>query len=784
MAVTESPLTSGSSTTNASSYNTASITPSANVLILVAVLSAINVLPNAPTLSGNSLTYVQIATVTFNTIATPLSRLTLFRAMGASPSTGPITIDFGGQTQGSCLWSVAEFAGVNTGGTNGSAAIVQSATNQVNASASALTVTLGAFSSVDNATYGAFGSDVVGSFTPGTDFSEIHDVNIATPSGTLFTEWKATNDTSVDATPNTTADMGGIAVEIAAAGGGSSSVSPSVSPSASISPSASVSPSSSVSPSVSPSASVSPSSSVSPSLSPSASVSPSSSVSASESPSVSPSSSESPSVSPSASISPSASVSPSSSVSPSVSPSASISPSASASASVSPSASLSPSSSVSPSLSPSASVSPSSSVSPSISPSASLSPSSSTSASASPSAAPPDLEEISTHFQALGIALSVFNPLALGGTYLADLTNLYTSYTHKTLAVGGYWTAQIVLNLTLVEAEDWYENGLGRQIKTYNPAGVVIWEGFVNQVTLNAGALSQIRGPLMEVANRVSTVYSPLDVTVYPPVSGTTTVTTIAENTASQAQYGIIEKVVSAGTTTDENAEKVRDVFLNENRNPKTSGQVSLSLGSAQNTVITLDCIGNVNWLTAYIYNNASTAFELVSDKIIAIIAADPNSYLSASVNEIEENSFLTPAVENRNRFAWDILTELVSLGNDVNDTRRLFGVYADRVPYYTSQPKTIAYHHRLTDPAQAVTTPTGALVYPWDVQPGKWLHVPDFLIGRSFPASDNLADDPRNLFIESVDFTAPATISISGETAGGSLNQLLAKLTFTGGLL
>jgi hypothetical protein len=71
--------------------------------------------------------------------------------------------------------------------------------------------------------------------------------------------------------------IGGVSIRPAA--GGSSSVSPSVSPSASVSPS------SSVSPSVSPSASLSPSSSESPSVSPSASVSPSSSVSASPSPS-------------------------------------------------------------------------------------------------------------------------------------------------------------------------------------------------------------------------------------------------------------------------------------------------------------------------------------------------------------------------------------------------------------------------------------------------------------------------------------------------------------------
>jgi hypothetical protein len=187
------------------------------------------------------------------------------------------------------------------------------------------------------------------------------------------------------------------------AAAGSSSESPSQSPSSSASPS--LSPSSSDSPSQSPSSSNSPSnspsesSSNSPSQSPSSSNSPSNSPSVSSSPSSSPSqsgspsssnspsasSSNSPSLSPSSSASPSesSSQSPSSSNSPSESPS--LSPSSSASPSASPSSSNSPSNS--PSQSPSSSESPSasSSNSPSLSPSSSSSPSQSPSSSNSPS---------------------------------------------------------------------------------------------------------------------------------------------------------------------------------------------------------------------------------------------------------------------------------------------------------------------------------------------------------------------------------------------------------------
>ena len=223
MPVTENPLTGASSTTDASSYTTASVTPGANRLVLVQVVNTKATLPDTPTLSGNGLTYVQIATVTYDTIASPLKRETLFRALGASPSAGAITIDFAGTNQTGCIWSVAEFIDVDTGGTNGSAAVVQSATNNANTGTS-LTVTLAAFGSTDNATYGAFAINDNVAINPGTGFTEIHDnVLGAVPVTGSETEWKDSNDTSVDASSSDAANKrwGGIAVEIkfAAAGG-------------------------------------------------------------------------------------------------------------------------------------------------------------------------------------------------------------------------------------------------------------------------------------------------------------------------------------------------------------------------------------------------------------------------------------------------------------------------------------------------------------------------------------------------------------------------------------
>lgn len=216
MAVSAALLTGASSTTDGSSFVTASITPSANKLILVAVVNSKATTPDTPTISGNGLIWVQIATRLVDDGAA-VKRVTLFRSMGVAPIAEAITIDFILQTQTSCLWSVVEFDGVDTGGTSGSAAIVQSATAATTVTATSLTVTLAAFSSVDNATYGVFGLNIAQDQTPGTGFTELHDLTVGTPGGGCFAEWRVDNDTTVDQSSASATRRAGVAVEIKAA---------------------------------------------------------------------------------------------------------------------------------------------------------------------------------------------------------------------------------------------------------------------------------------------------------------------------------------------------------------------------------------------------------------------------------------------------------------------------------------------------------------------------------------------------------------------------------------
>lgn len=206
--ITASALVTSSSGTGASSYATASITPTANSLVLAAVRANNGTTPNTPTATGCSLTWVAIDTQAI----TAAGKITLFRALGAAPTAGAVTFDFGGLNNDQCHWQVSEFANVDTSGTNGSGAIIQSAKVTTD-SVTTITVTLAAFTSTNNATYGCLGSNNTKAMTEGTGFTELGEDNAN--SRTIETEWKNSNDTSVDWTVAANGDtFGAIAVEI------------------------------------------------------------------------------------------------------------------------------------------------------------------------------------------------------------------------------------------------------------------------------------------------------------------------------------------------------------------------------------------------------------------------------------------------------------------------------------------------------------------------------------------------------------------------------------------
>lgn len=204
-------LTSGTNGSNLTAYSTASVTLTAGRLYLLALVTSRSGSSQQATVGGNG-TWTEVATTEWGSG----KRLSLYRCLATATATAAITITFVDTHQMAC-WFVTEIeSGFDTGGTNGAAAIAQSALNTA-LTVTALSVPLAAFAA-GGLGIGIFATD---NSTPGTDivpangYTELGQVQGESPGGQLEVQYNLT-----DADPSATFESGnaaGIGVEIKSA---------------------------------------------------------------------------------------------------------------------------------------------------------------------------------------------------------------------------------------------------------------------------------------------------------------------------------------------------------------------------------------------------------------------------------------------------------------------------------------------------------------------------------------------------------------------------------------
>ena len=218
MAVTQFSLTSGNAhSTN--DQNTASVTPTANRLILITMASnnGLDSAPATPAVTGNGITYTLLDSFVMNT----RKRISVWRGMSASPTAGVINFQFSGNTQYAMHWSVMEFGGdVDTSGTNGSGAIGLS--GSATATDTTVSVSLGSLSA-GSATYGACyandASDQNETFTAGSGYTAIHSMTGLDFFFGAMTEWRADGQSAVDFSLSASRTLRVMGYEIKGVGG-------------------------------------------------------------------------------------------------------------------------------------------------------------------------------------------------------------------------------------------------------------------------------------------------------------------------------------------------------------------------------------------------------------------------------------------------------------------------------------------------------------------------------------------------------------------------------------
>lgn len=375
-----------------------------------------------------------------------------------------------------------------------------------------------------------------------------------------------------------------------------------------------------------------------------------------------------------------------------------------------------------------------------------------------------------------GLTVIILDSFALGGRWLMNIDNGLLSWSHTVAADGGYKTASMTFTDSQPALESFLEFGLGRQVILYDGHTFPRWSGFVNSITMTLGGLSYQHGPLLDIANYCRIVYSTVDTSTTPPTMGVRKALPWISDADSIAKYGRIEKALSSGGSTDAEASQMLNMYLEEYRLPRSSQAINPSAGNVPS--MTLELLGDVTWFETYVYNTTATGATNALTRLQAIMVASPTITFSTDYTDMDANSTSVPAWENDDQSAWEIMKGIIALGDPVDYTRFTFGIYNDKKAYYKKIPTDIEYVYRISSGSQVIETLGGAVVDPWAVLPARWIFVPDIMIGRNMIT--DLRDDPRNVFIESVSYTAPYGLTITGGRIS-KLSQAMAQKGLSG---
>lgn len=211
MAITVTNKAASATDTPGTSFSLTSVAYQNNALYLVSISMRIQT-ATISAITGGGFTWTQLTGSPQNQTNSIFYVFRGLQTSGASTASLAVTCS----TSTAAHWCIDEFTGVDTSGTNGSGAIVQSA--GATGSSASLSVTLSAFAdATNNVAYGAFGhsgetvnivADASGGFT-------ITNVNtVTTPAHSHASEWKTGQDTGVSASWATAAQSGGVAAEV------------------------------------------------------------------------------------------------------------------------------------------------------------------------------------------------------------------------------------------------------------------------------------------------------------------------------------------------------------------------------------------------------------------------------------------------------------------------------------------------------------------------------------------------------------------------------------------
>lgn len=349
--------------------------------------------------------------------------------------------------------------------------------------------------------------------------------------------------------------------------------------------------------------------------------------------------------------------------------------------------------------------------------------------------------------------------------FIMSLSNYITALSFTTTVQGGYYSATLDLVCTDVVAWDLLANRIGTRIVLVNPhaanVDMIVWEGLVYTVTIDDGK-NVINRSLANTYNRVRVTYSTITFdTSGAPIFGTQITTADADNTASQALYGVRELNYIVGGLDATNAAALRDTLLAQYKVPLSVPQSARRGGGGDPSQIrvTLEAVGYWETLDKRFYTQTASTGLANIDVMVKAALTSVAQFANSDQTNITANTQQRSQYSQGNVTAQVYLNGLTALGGPNN--RRFYFQFLDHaVPYYFEEPTTVAYRARRLDPSEAIyDAVTGSVVPPWLVLPGRIIRFDDLIPDEAmFTVS---IGTPRMFVIGAVIFTAPGLVEL-----------------------
>lgn len=233
--------------------------------------------------------------------------------------------------------------------------------------------------------------------------------------------------------------------------------------------------------------------------------------------------------------------------------------------------------------------------------------------------------------------------------------------------------------------------------------------------------------------------------------------TTWYTDSASIATYGRIEDIVMEEVLTGDQAGGRAQWHLARRAWPRTlpASRMSIAPGQRQANGLNLRFYGYVwtlNW-----QHIVTTGGEAQANTHITSLIGEGEFVTAGTITENTMTVMIDSTYPTR---LWDKIKKIIAAGDD-NGNEWEGGVYRDLEFHYEQTPTTVQYHFA----GGRFLAANGEEMPPWKVRPGLTM-LDDMPVGPG-QITGNLADDPRIVLLEGVEYTYPDRVTIMPQEIG-----------------